>query len=404
MTGSPLAPRPITDKDRQKILIPIKSGMQELIFGKPGLFIDRPGFVAGPQPETGLATIVQQLTRFNCRRWAASNKNNYSQAVNAGNAELCSLYLESLGEKPDDGGIAPPFTGGQCDKPYRVRFVGNTGPTGSPFDYFALCHGPIGGVRITATSGGTCIGEVLARACNISQPNCAAITPGAYTWRPCGISGQGLCNGALSIGEVIACTGEDDCGNVDSLIQPPATVTPSTPIPPQITINLPGFGEVKVTVALDEDGNPVVCIPEMDACFTINRDDEDEDPADEDEDDRTLDPGEADSEQEQTTESGGVAGGCAGEDEELVGVLVEVVEAPPSANQFNNNPGEIYRGIGYVRMGWQGRLGVDPTGAVVRSPQFFHAQQLGLQCWEVRANIGFRLKATPYYRATKKPE
>jgi hypothetical protein len=419
MTGTPLPPRPVTQADRDKILIPIKSGLKELIFGDPGLFRDRSGFIAGPTPQTGIATAVQAISRFNCRRWASANKANFSQSVNQGNADLCGPYLDAIGENPTPGSIEPPFQGAQCPVRYNVSLsvsyasvtsfscgASNATYTQSTATLVRNCttgigpiFGPIGGVvdRPPLSPGAQTRRIVLLHRNSTGNPVESEITA---NWCPAG--------GGYSLTSFSAtrCDGQaDNCGSLPPEIKPPATVTPSTPIPPSITINLPGLGPVEVTVALDDEGNPVVCIPELEVCLTLQGDDDgNDDDGNDDDDDRTLDPGEADSEQEQTTESGGVAGGVAGEDKELVGVLVEVVEAPPSANQFNNNPGEIYRGIGYVRMGWEGRLGVDPTGAVVRSPQFFHAQQLGLQSWEVRANIGFRLKATPYYRATKKPE
>jgi hypothetical protein len=98
------------------------------------------------------------------------------------------------------------------------------------------------------------------------------------------------------------------------------------------------------------------------------------------------------------TGSGGTNDGEAGEGEELVGVLVRVLSAPPNANTFDNVSATVIRGVGYVAMGYPGRLGVDPTAAVLESPQFFHAQQRGLTAWRVRANVGFNLETTPYYR------
>jgi len=95
---------------------------------------------------------------------------------------------------------------------------------------------------------------------------------------------------------------------------------------------------------------------------------------------------------------GGENEGSADEGEELVGVLVQILTAPLDANRFFNNSALIYRGACYVTMGYPGRLGLDMSGGTLESPQFFHAQQRGLTDYRVRANVGFNLRVTPYYR------
>jgi len=38
------------------------------------------------------------------------------------------------------------------------------------------------------------------------------------------------------------------------------------------------------------------------------------------------------------------------------------------------------------------------SGGTAETLQFFHAQQRGLTDYRVRANLGFNLRVTPYYR------
>jgi hypothetical protein len=98
------------------------------------------------------------------------------------------------------------------------------------------------------------------------------------------------------------------------------------------------------------------------------------------------------------TGAGGAEEGTAAAGEELVGVLVQVLAAPQDANRFFNNSELVYRGAYYVSMGYPGRLGLDMSGGTAETLQFFHAQQRGLTDYRVRANVGFNLRVTPYYR------
>jgi hypothetical protein len=79
----------------------------------------------------------------------------------------------------------------------------------------------------------------------------------------------------------------------------------------------------------------------------------------------------------------------------LVGLKVDVLEAPPFAREFA--PG-IYRGAAYIYMGGDAGLDQDFAGSMLSDGQFVHAEKDNLTCWRVRANTGFRLRVTPYYR------
>lgn len=260
MAGQALPPREVRQDEPPEIIAPIIGGLQELIFGSPGLFIDRPGFIAGADPDTALGNAVQDLSRYNCRVWAASDKTNYSQRVNQGNADLCGPYLDTLGEKPDPGTVGLPFTGGQCvGVSYTINLTDE--------QFFSDCStlvgnsivggfiGPIG--QVTYSGGSSC-------------PNAPGTTARIMTGAgPVVLSGNGT-GVRVTINSVTRDDlGPDNCGNPAPVIEPPRTVTPVTPIPPTININLPGLGPVDVTLTLNPDGEPVVCIPELDVCVTV---------------------------------------------------------------------------------------------------------------------------------------
>lgn len=391
MAGTPARTRPLTDEDKQELLIPIVSGLQELVFGAPGLFIDRPGFIANPDPMTGLATTVRNLQRFNCRSWALSDKSEYSSLVNEGNAELCGPYLDSLGENPDPGSVAPPFTGGQCPVNYNAswesrRFNGSLGAY--EWRSFSFTGGALlGPLTIDNTlSGFTCFGDDKEDQYTLVSANGTRVLIGAGG---CSDITPGYRNLSLTRQDGMP----DNCGNPDSEIRPPSTVTPSTPLPPSISINVPGFGPVDVTLTLDPSGNPVFCVDQLETCFTVDIGGSGGGGGG---GGPNTTPGEAGPGGD--TGSGGNAEGNADDGDELVGVLVQVMESPDGANRFDNNSQQPFRGIGYVRMGYAGRLGTDVSGGTVISPQFFHAQQPGLTHWAVNANVGFNLRVTPYYR------
>lgn len=358
------------------------------------VFVDRPGFVASDDEVDPLSAAVRGLTRLNCRRWAAADKSGFSPRVNGYNAGVCGPYLDSIGENPNPGEIGPDFEGGQCPVNYRVSFTAtgagndcspieagnpdvNAGPGPLSLRYF----------HDTATSapvGGLCEGfsynVVYLRTANGETP----------------LVGFGRGVRLTSFNPFREDGGPDNCGNPVPTYQPPATVTPDEPVPPGIVVSLPGLGDVTVNIDLGPDGNPTFTLPDVGVDFGVEIGGGDDDG---DGGTGTEDPGSPGAGGE--TGGGGESEGEAPEGQELVGLLVTVLEAPERANTFDNNSRAPFRGIGYVRMGYPGRLGVDISGGTVISPQFFHAQQRGLTNWQVAANLGFNLDVTPYYRSAE---
>jgi hypothetical protein len=313
--------------------------------------------------------------------------------VNNYNAGVCGPYLDSISENPEGGDIGPEFTGGQCAINYTVTI----GIEEYPFDDCSTFGEGI--------SSNGYLGPIRGLRFGVVSPSGTLCTPGRNrVWLQHGAPGNETLIGGAGYGvkaRLISIVPEaglpDNCGNPAPTYQPPATVTPDTPVPPGITVNLPGIGPVTVNITLDPSGDPVFTIPDIGVEFGVDLGGGDPgggggDPTD------PTDPGNPGS--PSNTGAGGVSEGEAPLGSELVGLLVSVLTAPEGANTFDNNAYTVFRGIGYVAMGFPGRLGVDISGGTVISPQFFHAQQRGLTSWAVRANVGFNLRVTPYYRST----
>lgn len=256
---------PITDNRRDEILLPVVGGLQELIFGSPGLFIDRPGFIANGQPDTALGNAVQDLSRYNCRAWARADKTNYSDAVNQGNADLCGPYLDTLEENPSEGFVGIPFEGGQCE---GVQYAVTISTTPYPFsDCSTLGAG---------VSTNVYVGPIRGLVFRTQNPSGQLCTPGGNAaFLRFGNPVQEVAVGGAGFGVEVEILGiervdglPDNCGNPPPVYQPPSTVT-GPQLPPSITINLPGVGPVDVTLTLNPEGEPVVCIPELDVCVTV---------------------------------------------------------------------------------------------------------------------------------------
>lgn len=251
--------RPIVKDDRDDLLIPLASGVQELLFAPVNPFNNRPAFVAGPEPETGLAQAVQGITRLNCRLWASSDKSGFSQRVNQYNGEVCGPYLAGIGENPTGASSLPPFNGGQCFGDVYLFDFTATDLQGNRFTSARATEGRLVGTAIRVNLNGNPTAGYLRQ-----------LNPSA----PVDFIGIQIGNPGADLNPVISNVRRqsglpDDCGNPPVLIQPPGTVVPVTPIVPTITINLPGVGPVTVNVELDPIGRPVIIAPDIGAEITV---------------------------------------------------------------------------------------------------------------------------------------
>jgi len=356
---------------------------------------DTAGFIATDDPAPIALRPAKQLARAACRAWARQPGPSFNPSADRLYAGACGEYLDSIGEGVDPGAIGPLFEGGQCVEKYVVAF--DFGP-GSSSSGTLLAVGPIRGLReedgvagekrvfLQANSGVVFGGQCF----NVLAPSgpqdtlLGTYTPSESAPGPARITGITPC-------------GTDNCGNPPPDYErprPPITLPPITPI----FIDLPDIGEINVNVTVDAEGLITIESPTLDVEVNIGgpNDGANDDGGGVDGGDLVPDGGVADSPAD--TGNGGTASGCAPDGLELVGVRVEVLEAPVNFNSYANQAAVVYRGIGYVRMGYPNRLALCLEGSAVISPQFFLAPVRGLTCWEVRANNGFINRVTPYYR------
>lgn len=395
MPSTPATPRPVTAADKVDLVDTLIGTVKPMFTDLADRAGNYPEFIRSNEDRSPLFDAVRGVARLNCRIWASSDKSGYSTRANAGNAELCGPYLEQLGEMPPDGALEREFEGGQCAVTYRVAYTSEVYPF-SDCSTFGPGNSDIG-----------LAGPILGTVKRTVNPSGDLCTPGGnYIYLRHGNPVQETLLAGAGYGATVtnlSVTREDglpdNCGSPDPTIQPPGTVTPATPVPPSITVNLPGLGPVEVTVELTATGDPVICIPILGVCEQIVHSPGTDEPGGGDGGGGGgggAGPGTPGG--DESTGPGGVAEGAAPDGSELVGLLVTVTGTPEEPNTFDNNAATVYRGIGYVGMGFPGRLGLDISGGTVISPQFFHAQQPGLTDWAVRANVGFTLRVTPYYR------
>lgn len=337
-------------------------------------------YIATGEPTGAIAQIGQAVARSACRRYAA-NPSGLSARAATDYERACGPYLDLL--DPGRGlGLVSPFQGGQCLTNYSVNYRWRPINTnGSLGDFITqptpALAGPIRGLRSSTASGNSFIIidfgvglEFVARTSGAPQGDFAE----------------------ASIVNVVRLDGSpDNCGSPAPTVNP----RPSTPdvSPPPFRFNpVPGV-DVGVDVTLNPDGSISFDIGTGDVTIDPFNDigPPGLTPAD-------LVPGPGSAGSPVVSGAAGDAEGAAGPGQELVGLQVEVLETTENANTFDNVAAVVYRGIGYVRMGYPGRLGLDISGGTVLAPQFFHAQQRGLTNWAVRANLGFILRITPYYR------
>lgn len=342
-------------------------------------------YIATGNPSGLLPRAGLEIARATCRRYAANPASLNANAA-AQYETACRPYLDANG-----WGSGPGVVGGlpgQCaGLGYNFYTESRTAQSGWNEGALIRVFGPISARSITqigtapvvtqwSVTGRTSTGQPLTATANngVSRENARW---GRVTQTP-------------GNGDPYACT-----------TQPP-TLTPPTPapqpLPPRFPITIAPNFDVDVDVAIDVDGRVTVNFPDL----TVEIGDPFADPevvppsggiAGDD-----LVPGGGLSGNPADTGDGGVAEGEAPSGQELVGVRVEVLQAPVNFNSYDRVAVTVYRGIGYVRMGYPGRLALDMGGAALINPQFFLAPVRGLTAWEVRANNGFINRVTPFYR------
>lgn len=287
---------------------------------------------------------------------------------------LCKPYWDknNYSEPVPTGGVI----GGQCNVSYT--FPGDVRSATGAFATVSntVKVGPITGINKILNGGGSGIDRYV-----ISGPN--VISPNIDISRTA--TGATRLRGPFRAGQT---TPDFACGDGSGSGLAPGQNPPPTP-PTFPTGSEPGT---------DSEGQPFFFVPPIDFPTDFN------DPKDIPDGEPYLGPieppppGPGSPGTPVTPSPGSPAEGEAEEGDELVGVLVELLSVPPNANKFQDISVNVYRGIGYVRMGYPDRLGVDTSAAVAQTVQFYHAQQRGLTAWEVVPRNGFTIRVTPYYR------
>lgn len=384
--------RPATAEEKDEIARKVTGGIQGLFNLTTDLLFDRPAFVAGDDEQNFLGAATRALTRYNCRRWARSDQSQNSARVNIGNYEICGPYLESIGEVPPPGFIGPAFDGGQCATAYAVSYetqqYQRTNPTNSG-DWVvrtAFINQPspmLGPIRLESNA----FGAVRFRDANnvLMSMNFG----GSNGFNPNGFFVFRYRN--LTFTRVDGLP--DNCGDPEPQTKLPNAPTGLPPLPPNITIDVPGFGPVTVTIEPGPDGDPVICVEEVQVCVEVDQDDEPAPPGQPPSVPPPGDVGEPGGGGD--TGPGGDSEGEAPPGSVLTGLLMELLEAPESAREYA--PG-IYRAGAYIYMGTDVGLDQDFAGSLLEDGQFVFAEKDNLTSWRVRANVGFNWRVTPYYR------
>jgi hypothetical protein len=342
-------------------------------------------FIHTGSPTSLVGRLNQATARQACRRWARK-LDTLPADKNAAYDTACRPYLESIGEYPGTGIIRQDFRGGQCPGVgYIVTMQGNNACPGGTTSTLSR-NGPLGGFVIGNAPGNDCQGNpgrrpgILVDGQFVGGSLTAIRQADAASWR------------VVSVTRV---DGQpDNCGN------PPITVTP----PPPVTTPLPPIRvrpDVNIDVTIDVDIGP-------DGSIDI-----DFNPEFELEPDVTIDPFGGD---------GGGSGGTptappgdrgnpgddfdSGEEtpegeappgQVLTGVLIDAISIADFVNKTELPSATVYRGVCYVLMGGEPGVDLQPEGSTVVFPQFFEAPENSTK-WRVYANVGYRLRVTPYYR------
>lgn len=352
-------------------------------------------YIRAGNPKSISSQIGQAVARAACRRYGSGNATpNAAQAERYERA--CRPYLNDIGLGLP-ARITTPVRGGQCvGSVYNLsgsmvtngRFCSSgsttTQTTNIIIGFFPTLIGPVTSIT-TQIFGAACQG--FPRGVRIVYTDLGGIrtrsTEFASEAGPIGY------NTAYFFPTLTLVSGANNCGSQPVQIDPIRPGPDPTPPPFRFNPNVNVDVDINVSVALDGS-----------ITFNIGTGDITVDPFAESggggADVAPTTPGVAGS--SVTTGSGGESESNAPAGKELTGVLVEIVASPPNAARFQNNSRQPFRGAGYISMGYPGLLGVDTSGGVFSSPQFFHAQQRGLSAWRTSANIGFNLRSTPYYR------
>jgi len=357
-------------------------------------------------PQSLPGKISQAAGRSACRIYSTGSV-NLNPAAAEKYERACRPYLDNI-YPPSPPAIGQPIRGGQCAGLFynvtylsedRASFGTNCTPFANPITRNDLIGGtmpvlgPIGPIAesLVPRPNNSPNGDQSFSIMTGSGPR--SLNLGGSVTQSYAIA----CGPSYRISNFVAVRSNgaaDTCGNPPPVVRQPRE-NPD-PTPPPFRFNPDPFIDIDVDVDVDVDGRITVNV----GTGPITVDPFGGGGGGGDSGGGGNDPvgGPGTSGGSGDTGAGGTEEGSADAGEELVGVLVQVLSAPEGANRFFNNSELVYRGAYYVAMGYPGRLGLDMSGGTAETLQFFHAQQRGLTDYRVRANVGFNLRVTPYYR------
>lgn len=342
-------------------------------------------YIADGQPESIYGRIQQETARQYCRRYG-DNPSVYSGVAAVLVENACRPYLDDIGY-PSGPTIELPASGGQCVDLYNVdgvvvTFDGNCGTVNNPIDLNGI-PGPITGPFYDNTGS---VGNAPPT-CPNARGTLAFINDGGGNKIALAGSGAGVQSANVTF--TLASGQPDNCGNQPPQIEPPRPNPNPEPPGPRPFFDPPDI-DIEIDVEIGPDGDIIIDIGT--GPITIDPFDEGGDgepgggppPGDVGEPGDPVDIG-----------PGGEGGDEAPEGQVLVGVRVELLTIPDSRNRYTD---EVYRGAYYLYMGVPGLLDHDPAGAMATEDQFIFAEKDNLTAWRIRANKGYEVRATPYYR------
>lgn len=358
-------------------------------------------YIRDGEPRGQVAKIGQAVARSYCRQYGANpGAAKFGNAVRIENA--CRPYLDGI--DPAEGPIIEtPFSGGQCPVLYNVSYTTtNRTSTNNQCTPFANVNnrtslipsgavlGPIGAPteKIVPASQFTFFNRTQSFEV-MTGSGLRFINLGGAAERQfhtnCG-PGYQLSNFAVTRADGQA----DDCGSPRPRITQPRPI--ADPTGPNFRFNPDTGIDIDVGVDILPDGTINVNVGT--GPINVNPFPPDTGPEGSDED-PPGDVGEPDETGAEDADENGNASGCAGENQVIGGLKVAILATPPGARVLS--PG-IFRGACYLYMGAEGNLDQDFGGSMLRDGQFFLPEKENLTCWEVQANLGYRLRVTPYYK------
>lgn len=342
-------------------------------------------------------SIARGVAQQACRRYA-DNPDGMPGAVAAGFESACRPYLDSIGYGAPPT-VKLPFRGGQCyGVQYRVTTAFNNPPIGPQTNEQVVTS------RVVGTFRGN------------KQPN---------QLTPVGIELQQVEGGAINRVTIASLADENlgsfriqsvvrEGGGIDGCGNPPPTFTDPVPPPspgPQVEPFNPSPGiDIDIDLTIGPTGGitfnigtgPITIDPFPDIPGGGGGNDNPGIDQPGTAPSSGLPPGDIGAPAAPVdTGEDGIAAGCAPPNSVLVGIKIDILEVTGPVSEYDPL---VRRGVCYAYMGTPGNLALEPSGVALRSGQMLFAPLDNLTCYEVRANVGFSLRVTPYYRALELTE